>query len=140
MFLALASLLLAAHGKPSPVYTGPGRDFTLLPGQVALVDGENIAIEFVNVVVDTRRTWGASYGLGEVSCLVLITRLDAPSRPYRGLLTQTSEPGRPAIQMVDGRELVFDIGQETAERQASESGGYRMTMNVLKRAKTALVR
>lgn len=140
MFLALASLLLAANAKPAPVHTGPGREFTLLPRQVALVDDENIAIEFVNVVVDTRRTWGASYGLGEVSCLVLITRMDAPSRTYRGLLTQTSETGRPAIQMVDGREIVFDIGQEPAEGNATASGGYRMTMNVLKRAKTALVR
>ncbi|MDO8491532.1 MAG: hypothetical protein Q7T04_05920 [Dehalococcoidia bacterium] len=98
MFLTLVPLLLASRAKPAPVHTGPGREFTLVPGQVANVEGEHIAIEFVNVVVDSRRSLADPSGCdGEVSCLILMTDLAPRARPYRGLLTQSGHAGRPEI-------------------------------------------
>lgn len=140
MFLTLAPLLLATCMKPPPLRTGPGKEFTLVPGQVAEVDGEDIAIEFARVVVDSRRPEaGSSAWTGEVSCLVVMTGLGASSRPRRGLLTQSGPAGPPAMRMFDGREIVFDIERHAQPGQGFAAGQYRLRMTVLRRSKTACV-
>ena len=90
IFVAILILTGALSGcdgdTPEEVRAAPGQQFTLSPGQRALLEGEELEIEFLEVSGDSRCPANVEcIWAGEVSCLVEITYSGST---YRMMLTQ----------------------------------------------------
>jgi len=104
--LSLSALLLAGCSEPATAEVGLGKEVTLAVGQSAAITGEDLRIEFVEVVSDSRCPNGAKcIWAGEASCLVKIAQAGST---YEKVLTQ---PGlsEPTSDTFGGYEVTFDV-------------------------------
>ncbi len=89
MMIALLVLLPAALScSGGNVSASLGREFTLPVGKTAVISGENLALEFMEVTADSRCPRGVQcVWAGEAKCRVLVT--------YKGLTMEVvlTQPG-----------------------------------------------
>jgi hypothetical protein len=129
-WLAIAvSVLLAVSGcsKSEVVQVDPGTEFSLSVGQVGVLTGEDIQIEFVEVISDSRCPTGATcIWAGEASCLIEITD-DAST--YSKVLTQ---PGHSTPSTTDYAEyeIAYDILPYPELGKEIETKEYRLQLTI----------
>src|SRR4030042_1814520 len=104
--LTLVALILFLPGcatQPPEVQAPLDREFSLAVNQSASITGENLKIQFKEVVADSRCPTGAvCVWRGEVSCLVEITRTNAEAPSFTLVLTQPGLSDEHPKQAFDG--------------------------------------
>ena len=132
MWLSIAvSLLvpLAGCSEPAADVVSLDTEFTLAVGQTATVAGEDLSIEFVEVVSDSRCPKGATcIWAGEASCLIKLTASDST---LSKVLTQPG-PSSPSTAVVAGYEITFDILPYPELGKQIDAKDYRLQMVVTK--------
>jgi hypothetical protein len=99
--------MINKHRKNIASEVGLGQAFSLLKGQSTVISGENLAIQFIEVISDGRCPRGAiCIWAGEASCLTEITICS--ESPYRKMLTQPGLSG-PSITSFASYNITFDL-------------------------------
>jgi len=120
---------LAGCSEPAADEVSLDTEFTLAVGQSVVVAGENLSIEFVEVVSDSRCPKGATcIWAGEASCLIELTASDST---FRKVLTQPG-PSSPSTATVAGYEITFDILPYPELGKQIAAKDYRLQMVVSK--------
>jgi hypothetical protein len=122
-----AALLVAASGcSATAVEEVPsGTEFVLSVGQSASVAGDDLQIQFVEVVSDSRCPQGATcFWMGEVSCLIELTTADST---YRKVLTQ---PGvsTPTEDSFGDYKITFDVQPYPEMGKPVDAKAYRLKL------------
>ena len=133
VWLSIAvSVLFAVSGcsEPAVDQVDMGTEFTLSVEQRALIAGENLQIQFVEVISDSRCPAGATcIWAGEASCLIEIT--DGEST-YSKVLTQ---PGLSTSSRTDyaAYEIAYDILPYPELGKETKTKDYRLQMTISKK-------
>jgi hypothetical protein len=133
--LVLAALLVVAWlagcaGQPDVTGVGLDEQFSLRPGQRASIEGEDLAVRFVEVIGDSRCPEGAvCIWAGEVSCLLEITHANVVNEK---VLVQpgTSEP--PKTDFAD-YEITYDVQPYPRVGEQINKDDYRLVMTISKK-------
>lgn len=133
VWLSIAiSVFIAASGCSEPegnIVVGLDEEFVLSVGQSATLTGEDLTIEFVEVVSDSRCPSGATcIWAGEASCLIEITRADSI---FSKVLTQlgSSSPNKANFT---GYEIAFEVQPYPQLGQEIAATDYRLQLTVSK--------
>ena len=134
MAIVPALLLMAWLASCSP---GQGEarvrldeEFSLSVGQRARIEGEDLRIEFLEVVADSRCPKDVTcIWAGEVRCLVEIVSSGSSERVELTQPGLTSEPSRQAIK---GYELSFAVDPYPQQGKQISRDGYRLRLTVRK--------
>jgi len=107
-----------------------GDSFSLAVGQSASIDGEDLAIKFVDVTADSRCPLGVEcIWQGEVACLVEITHSGTGREEvltYPGL---TQEPSKAQF---GSYQFTFSVGPYPEAGEEIEKSEYRLNLLVTK--------
>jgi hypothetical protein len=104
--LLVLSACLAGCSKPAVVEVSLDTEFTLAVGESATIAGEDLSLQFVEMVSDSRCPTGAiCIWAGEASCLMRITQAGST---YEKVLTQPGHSS-PSTESFAGYEVTFDI-------------------------------
>ena len=116
---------------PAPDEFSLGQEFTLSIGQSALIQGENLAIKFIEVTSDSRCPSDVTcIWAGEVSCLTEVTKGNL--NPYKLVLTQPGLTDQATTQDFDGYEFIFRVDPYPAAGKQITKDEYRLVMTVAK--------
>ncbi len=132
VWLSIAvSVLVPLSGCTQPAVDEVSLDteFTLAVGQTATVAGEDLSIEFVEVVSDSRCPKGATcVWAGEASCLVDITTRGSTDR------VTLTQPGlsSPSTATVAGYDIAFDVLPYPELGTQTDAHDYRLALTVSK--------
>ena len=109
---------------------GLGESFSLAVGQSALIDGEDLAIKFIDVVADSRCPSDVvCIWQGEVACLVEVTYSDTDQQmvlTYPGLTQEPSESQFGSYQFTFSVEPYPEAGKEIGKSE------YRLNLLITK--------
>jgi hypothetical protein len=128
--ICLALLLPAGCGGMDTISAAPGEEFTLVPGQSAVIEGAAMKIRFVEVTGDSRCPEGATcIREGEASSLVKIT--------YAGVVNDRVlvQPGGGAAAEAEfgSYVLTFDLTPYPEAGKEIAKADYRLHMKVTRR-------
>ena len=129
--IGLALLLVAGcSGQPTEISANLGKEFNLAIGQSAAIAGEDLRIQFIEVISDSRCPEGAiCVWEGEVSCLVEITHSGSP---YRKVLTQPGLSG-PSSADFKNYEITFDVKPYPEVEKEIPNKDYRLQLVISKK-------
>jgi hypothetical protein len=107
-----------------------GDSFSLTVGQSASIDGDDLAIKFIDVIADSRCASGVQcIWQGEVACLVEITHPGTSQQKvltYPGLTQELSKAQFGSYQLTFSVEPYPEAGEEI------EKSEYRLNLSVTK--------
>ena len=107
-----------------------GQEFSLSVGHRALIAGEDLRIEFVDVVADSRCPSDVvCIWAGEVKCLVELVSSGSAERVE---LTEPGLTGDTNRQAYKGYELSFTVTPYPVSTKPIERGDYRLMLTVRK--------
>ena len=105
-------------------------EFTLSVGQRVRVEGEDLRMEFLEVVADSRCPKDVTCNwAGEVRCLVELVSSGSAERLE---LTQPGLSGEPSRQAFKGYEISFAVDPYPQEGKQISRGDYRLRLTVRK--------
>ena len=130
--LLLTALIVAAACAPEvgAGTAGLGESFSLAVGQSASIDGEDLTIEFIDVIADSRCPSGVEcIWQGEVACLVEITYSGTGQQKvltYPGLTQEPSEAQFGSYQ------FTFSVEPYPEADKEIEKSEYRLNLLITK--------
>jgi len=132
VLVAIVLLLFGAGCNPPGDNTHAlGEEFVLPIGKTALIEDEQLAIKFVQVIGDSRCPTGVEcIWQGEVSCKLQITYHKSL---VTKVITQTGLTSDPAITAFADYQLEFNVLPYPSEGDMIQTGDYRIEMVVLKK-------
>jgi len=131
--LLALSLLWSAGctNQPEEIAVDLGQHSSLAIGQRASIKGEELKIEFVEVVADSRCPTGATcVWQGEVTCLVGITYFESLNRKA---LTQPGLTGEPSQTDFKDYEIAFNVEPYPVVGKEIKDSDYRLQLTVDKK-------
>ena len=128
--LLVAAFLAACRPVPSDTAVHLNEEFSLSVGQSASVEGEDLRVEFLEVVADSRCPKGVTcIWAGEVKCLVEVV---ASGSSQRVELTEPGLGSGPTRQAVKGYELSFAVDPYPEAGKQISRDDYRLRLTVRK--------
>ena len=129
VLLVMAWLASCSPGQ-SEVAVRLDEEFTLSVGQRVRVEGEDLRIEFLEVVADSRCPKDVTcIWAGQVTCLVELLSSGSSERVE---LTQPGLTGEPSRQAIRGYGLSFAVDPYPAEGKQISRDDYRLRLTVRK--------
>jgi len=128
--LLVAAFMGACRPVPGDIVVRLNEEFSLSVGQRAGVEGEDLRVQFVDVVADSRCPKGVTcIWAGEVKCLVEVV---ASGSSERVELTQPGLGGGPSRQAVKGYGLSFAVDPYPEAGKQISRDDYRLRLTVRK--------
>lgn len=129
MIPLLAAFMIGCGSNPQAITAPLGEAFTLAVGQTAQISGENLALNFVEVVGDSRCPKNAvCIWQGEASSHLKITYQDVS---YSVVLNQPGNTNQSQDTFIDYK-LVYNLLPYPVAGQDIHPGDYRLTLTVNK--------
>lgn len=131
--LSVILLFLFAAGCAKSAAPGVklGEEFTLPAGQSVLVPDENLRLQFVEVVADSRCPRNVvCIWAGNVSCLIEVTLTDGSAPAYRVVITQPGLTDQPASDIFSGYQAAFRVEPYPVAGSTIAPKDYRLIMTV----------
>jgi hypothetical protein len=127
--IALACLLLLPCGCQAESLTASlGQETSLRLGQVVSIEGEQLEIEFVRVISDSRCPTGAQcVWQGEVNCLLRITHED---EVFEKTIVQPGLAQQPSLDIFQDYQLAFSVAPYPVVDEKINAGDYRLLLTV----------
>lgn len=128
--LALVLLLSGCAGEPGEIKARLGEEFSLSIGQSASITGEDLIIEFEEVVEDSRCPKNVTcVWAGRVSCIIEITDRDSS---YRMVLTQPGLTDQYSRETYKEYQLAFRVAPYPEAGKKIAPDEYRLLLKVSK--------
>ena len=123
--------LLFTVSRSTEVQASLGQEFSLAIGQGALIQSENLKIEFEDVIEDSRCPTGVvCIWQGRVSCVINITDTDSP---YKMVLTEPGLTDQPNKEIYKNYQFTFHVQPYPEAGKQIAKDEYRLLLTVNKR-------
>lgn len=132
----LILLSLSNCARPSQFNVKLGQEFNIYIGQTAIIDDENLSVEFSQVIEDNRCPSDVEcVQAGKVSCIVSFTDTSLGTSS-QVTLTQRGLTSQPATQTYKGYTISFNVEPYPISRQTIKQSAYHIAMTITRLAGT----
>ena len=128
LFIALLALILPLVGCGGETKARLGQEFSLAIGQTATIQGESLAVKFLDVTADSRCPKGATcIWAGEAKSLVSFI---VNGQPKEVVLTEPGLSAPPFQQTEEGYQVAFSLTPYPEVGKEIDEKGYRLVLTV----------